>query len=164
MFILVGNIISFIAALFMIASCLMKKREGVYGLQFVQCTLLSISSWFLNSYSGIISNFISGLQNLFAAKGLFTKRIMLLFLGIAVIMGTTVNNRGIIGLMPISANVLYAVCCYKLKRISDIKVGISINLIIWVIYSLCILDFPTAVSDGLAFVLNTIAVFKLKNE
>lgn len=96
----------------MIGSCIVKDRKKIFHLQFLQCVLLAISSWFFVSYSGIVANAVAALRNLTVAQNKFTKKTAMIFLILSVILGLSFNNRGCIGLLPMIANVQFAVCCY----------------------------------------------------
>lgn len=160
----IGNIISFIAAFFMVASCITRKRSNVFYLQFMQCMLLSVSSYFLGSYAGIVACVVSALRSLVVAKGYFSKQIMQLFLIVSLVLGVLVNNRGFLGLLPMIANVQFAVCCYMFTSVKGTKYSIWFNLILWIIYSFMILDFSTAICDCVVFIVNTVTIIKLLKE
>ena len=162
MFIIIGNCISFGAALFMVASCIVKQRHRVFQLQFIQCMLLTVASYFFQSYSGLIANFISGIRNILVAKGWFTKRIMILFLLISIVLGFVFNNRGWIGLLPIIANIQFAICCYTFTSLLGTKYSIWVNVVLWIIYSFLIFDFATGISDSVVLIVNSISIWKIQ--
>lgn len=162
--IIIGNIISLIAAFFMVASCITKIRSKVFYLQFMQCALLSVSSYFLGSYAGIVASLVSAIRSLVVAKGYFNKHMMQLFLVVSVGLGLIVNNRGFIGLLPMIANVQFALCCYLFTSIKGTRYSIWINLILWITYSFMVLDFSTAICDCIVFIVNTITLIKMKKE
>lgn len=162
--ILVGNIISFMAALFMVVSCVVKDRSKVFQLQFIQCILLAISSWFFTSYAGIVANLIASSRNLVISKGKFTKKIACVFLIVSIFFGTMFNNKGFIGLLPMVANVQFAVCCYLFTGLKETKYSIWLNVLIWIIYSFAVLDFSTGISDSIVLVVNTISIINLHKE
>lgn len=51
MSIITGNIISLAAAAFLAASCVMKSRNGIFAMQFMNCALLAAASYFFGSYA-----------------------------------------------------------------------------------------------------------------
>lgn len=162
--ILIGNLISFIAACFMMSSCLSKDRTKVFHLQFIQCVLLSIASWFFSSYSGIVANVISGIRNLIVSKDKFTKKMVFIFLLLSVIFGTLFNNRGVIGCLPMIANIQFALCCYLFPTVLATKYSIWVNVLIWIVYSFYVSDYATAISDTIILFINTISIIKLHQE
>lgn len=162
--IVVGNIISLIAAFFMIVSCVTKVRSRVFYLQFIQCVMLSVSSYCLGSYAGIVACLVSAMRSLVVAKGYFNKHMMQLFLLISVGLGIAVNNRGVIGLLPMIANVQFTLCCYLFTSIKGTRYSIWVNLILWITYSFMVLDFSTAICDCVVLIINTITIIKMKKE
>lgn len=162
--VLVGNVISFIAALFMAVSCVVKERSNVFHLQFIQCVLLAVSSWFFMSNAGIVANLIASVRNLLISKGKFTKTVAVGILIISVIFGTVFNNRGIIGLLPMLANIQFAVCCYFFTGLKGTKYSIWVNVLIWIIYSFLVMDFSTGISDSIILIITTITIVNLHKE
>lgn len=157
----IANGISTLASLFMIASCITKHRERVFHLQFIQCILLSISSYFLSSYSGIAANLVSGFRNLAVAKGYFSKRMMIFFLVISLGLGLAVNNRGWIGLLPMIANLQFALCSYACTSLKGTKLSIWVNVVIWILYSFLVMDIATGISDTIVLIINTITIIRI---
>lgn len=155
MFIIIGNCISFVAAIFMVASCMMKQRHRVFQMQFMQCMLLSVASYFFQSYAGLIANFVSGIRNITVAKGYFNKKVMIVFLLVSVLLGIAFNNRGWIGLIVVVANVQFALCCYFFTSLKGTRWSIWFNLVLWIVYSFLIADFATAISDSVVFIINS---------
>ncbi|RGD74112.1 YgjV family protein [Anaerofustis stercorihominis] len=158
--IIIGNIISFIAALFMISSCIVNDRSRVFMLQFFNSFLLGIASWFFASYAGIAALLISSVRNFIVSKDKFTKNVMIVFLILSVTLGVAVNNRGFIGLIPIIATVQYTLCSYYVKGVKETRYSIWANLFMWIVYSFSILDFSTALSDSTTLIINTISIIK----
>ncbi len=158
--IIIGNIISFIAALFMMLSCIVNDRNRVFMLQFFNSFLLAVASWFFASYAGIAALLISSVRNYIVSKDKFTKNVMIIFLVMSVILGAAVNNRGFIGLIPIIATVQYTLCSYYVKGVKETRYSIWANLFMWIIYSFSILDFSTALSDLTTLIINTLSIIK----
>lgn len=159
--VILGNGISALGSVFMIASCVTKQRERVFYYQFIQCMLLSVSSWFLCSYSGMAANLISGVRNIAVAKQRFDQRTMIGFLFTSVLLGLIVNNRGWIGLLPILANLQYAVCSYAFTSLKGTKLSIWVNVLIWILYSFLVLDFATGISDSIVLFVNSWTLIRL---
>ena len=162
--IIIGNIISFIAALFMILSCMVNNRSRVFMFQFINALLLAVASIFFVSYAGVASLILSAIRNLIVSKDRFTKNIMIIFMILSFVIGIIVNNRGLIGFLPILATLQYTFCSYYIKDVQGTRYSIWINLFMWVIYSFSILDFSTGISDFTTLVINTVSIFKYKKE
>ncbi len=162
--ILLGNIISFFSALCMIFSCCSKDIKKVFIYQFGECFLLAVASCFFGTYSAVITLLLCALRNILIAYKKFTKPLMIIFLILVSISGLLVNNRGIIGLLPVIATIEYTLCCYLITDLKGTKISILINLLIWIIYSFIVLDFSTAISDSVIAIIDIFAIIKLLNK
>ncbi len=82
----------------------------------------------------------------------------MIFVACVGIIGLAVNNRGLVGLIPVFTTALYTVICLYAKRRVAIKTNIIANLSLWAVYDILISDYVSfAVDTGSAVV----AVFSL---
>ena len=159
--IVIGNIISFFSALCMILSCCSKDMKKVFAYQFGECFLLAIASCFFGTFSAVITLLLCAIRNIIVAYNKFTKPLMIIFVILVSLFGILVNNRGIIGLLPVIATIEYTICCYFITDLKGTKISILVNLLIWVVYSFIILDFSTAILDSVIAIIDIIAIVKL---
>ncbi len=160
---IIGNIISFIAAISLAISCVVKERNTVFFLQFLNCAILAVSSYFFSSYAAITTLVICCIRNIFIIKDRFTLPAMLFVIISVVIFGLLANNCGIIGLLPVFATVEYTLCSYFIKDIKKTRISILINESIWVIYSLLIMDISTTATDIFVITVDIISIVKHKS-
>ncbi|MDO5601847.1 MAG: YgjV family protein [Oscillospiraceae bacterium] len=158
---MIGNAISLAAAGFMASSCLVKNSRAIFICQFLECVLLAVSSVFFGSLAGTAVLAVSALRNLLVAAGRYPKKLMYLFVLATAVLGIWVNTKGLIGLLPVAATVEYTVCCYYIKGLKATRYSIFINVAIWVIYSFCIFDFSTALTDSAVLLVDAAAIVKL---
>ena len=137
----IGNLISFSSSLFLIASCIIREPKKVFVMQTMENIVLSISSAVLGSWSGISTLLIAAVKNALVAMGRFTFGLMILFCIVLTAVGLIVNNRGVIGLIPIFATVTLTACNYYTKDILAIKWSLLLNIALWSIYGFLIYDF-----------------------
>lgn len=159
--IVIGNIISFFAALFMIASCIVKGKRATFFCQFLECSLLAVASIFFGSFAGVTTLVLSAARNLVVAKDRYTKPLMYLFLVLTIVLGMLANTRGPIGFLPVVATVEYTVCCHYITGEKATKCSIFANILIWVVYSFLISDFSTAISDSIVLVVDAVAIVRM---
>ena len=75
------------------------------------------------------------------------------FVAAVSIIGLSVNNRGLVGLIPVFTTALYTVICLYAKRRVAIKTNIIANLSLWAVYDILISDYVSfAVDTGSAIV------------
>ena len=158
--IIIGNIISFISAAFLAVSCVVKNRKHIFILQFLNCAILAIASYFFGSYAAISTLILCCIRNIFIAKDKYTAKVMTVILVLVIVLGLLTNNRGLIGLLPVMATVEYTICCYLIKDVHKTRISIFVNETIWVIYSLLVLDFSTALTDIIVIAVDLAVLFK----
>lgn len=141
--IIIGNIISFFAMLCLVASCSARDREKMYRFQLYETVLCTVASLFFGSYSGLSTQFIAIYRNWKVYKKRYTFLDMILSAVLIVIIGLIVNNRGLIGLIPIVATIELTLCNYYLKNPNAIHFSILLNTAMWMVYSLFIFDFSS---------------------
>ena len=155
---LIGNLISFAAACFTLASAWSGDRKRIYLYQAMQCTLLAVANIFFSSASGVTTYAICAVRNVLLAHDRFTARLCMIFVACVGVVGLAVNNRGLVGLIPVFTTALYTVICLYAKRRVAIKANIIANLSLWAVYDILISDYVSfAVDTGSAVV----AVFSL---
>ena len=155
---LIGNLISFAAACFTLASAWSGDRKRIYLYQAMQCTLLAVANIFFSSVSGVTTYAICAVRNVLLAYDRFTARLCMFFVACVGVIGLAVNNRGLVGLIPVFTTALYTVICLYAKRRVAIKANIIANLSLWAVYDILIADYVSfAVDTGSAVV----AVFSL---
>lgn len=148
---IIGNCISLIAAYFTAKSSWAKDIWHIYFYQVVQCLLLAAASVFFQSYAGIISLLACALRNYLAATGRLTKQMTLFCLFIILVPGILVNNRGAVGWLVIAANVIYTIGVFLAKKETAIKWNILLNLTLWMVYEILIVDIPSAAADAVGW-------------
>ena len=161
---IIGNLISLAAAVFLAVSCIVKDHKKVFLWQTVNCLLLAVSSYFFGSFAGITTLFLCALRNILIVTDRYTKPAMLVTLVSVIASGLIANNKGIIGLLPIVATVEYTICCHYVHGKNATRWSIFANEVIWVLYSLLILDVSTAVSDLVIIVVDIVAIVKDRNQ
>ena len=150
---LIGNLISFAAACFTLASAWSGNRKRIYLYQALQCALLAVANIFFASVSGVTTYAICALRNVLLAYDRFTARLCMFFVAAVSIIGLSVNNRGLVGLIPVFTTALYTVICLYAKRRVAIKTNIIANLSLWAVYDILISDYVSfAVDTGSALV------------
>ena len=142
--IIVGNIISLIAGIFLILSMWVNDEKEAYKHQFLNAFVLMISSIFFLSWTGVTTMAIAATRNIFVYKDKLTLNWTIFFIVLSVSLGLMVNTMGIIGLLPIIAIVQITICNYMLKTIKWIKLSFIVNEMFYIIYFIAILDFASS--------------------
>ena len=159
--IIVGNGISFVAGIFLIVSYYVNDVKKAYKYQFLNAFVLTISSVFFLSWTGVTTLAIASARNAMVYKERLTLNWTIFFLIISVVSGVLVNSRGFIGLLPVIAIVQITICNYLLKSIKSIKLSFIINSLLYIVYFFAILDFTSAAAEIITVTIGTISLIKL---
>ena len=159
--IVIGNVISLIAGVFIILSMWVNDEKQAYKYQFLNAFVLIISSVFFLSWTGVTTMAIAATRNLMVYKDRLTFNWTIFFIVISVVLGLLVNTMGFVGLLPIIAIVQITLCNYYLKTIKLIKISFIVNSAIYIIYFLTILDFSSAIIESITALIGVIALFML---
>lgn len=159
--IVIGNIISLIAGIFIILSMWVNDEKQAYKYQFLNAFILMISSVFFLSWTGVTTMAIAASRNVMVYKDCLTLNWTIFFIIISVVLGLIVNTMGIVGLLPIIAIVQITLCNYYFKTIKLIKIGFILNSAIYIIYFLAIWDFSSAVIESVTAMVGVVALFRL---
>lgn len=159
--IIVGNGISFVAGIFLIVSYYVNDVKKAYKYQFLNAFVLTISSIFFLSWTGVTTLAIASARNAMVYKERLTLNWTIFFLIISVVSGVLVNSRGFIGLLPVIAIVQITICNYLLKSIKSIKLSFIINSLLYIVYFFAILDFTSAAAEIITVAIGTISLIKL---
>jgi hypothetical protein len=158
---IIGNIISFIAGIFIILSMWVNDEKEAYKYQFLNAFILMISSVFFFSWTGVTTMAIAASRNAFVYKDRLTFNWTVFFIVISIVLGFLVNTRGIIGFLPIIAIVQITICNYYLKSIKSIKTSFIVNSAFYIVYFLAIYDFSSCAFETITVIIGLISLFKL---
>lgn len=158
---IIGNIISFIAGIFIILSMWVNDEKEAYKYQFLNAFILMISSVFFFSWTGVTTMAIAASRNAFVYNDKLTFNWTVFFIVISIVLGFLVNTRGIIGFLPIIAIVQITICNYYLKSIKSIKTSFIVNSAFYIVYFLAIYDFSSCAFETITVIIGLISLFKL---
>lgn len=159
--VIIANIISFVAAIFLVLSCVLNDRKKVYFFQLMESATLCVTYVFLGAWTGCITMIMAVCRNVVVLSGKYTKKLAFLFAALTAVVGISVNREGIVGLMPIAATVELTVCNYYAKSPAAIKLSFIGNIIIYVIYSFLVQDYSTAVVETVTGLVALVSLVKL---
>ena len=163
-FLIIGNIISCIGAIFTGLSSWARKREKIYLYQTYQCLLLALASVFFQSWTGIATLLLCALRNILTAKQKLTLRISVIMIIALVFISIFINNRGTVGWIVTIATVIYTIGAYAFKSEFWIKINCLVNLVLWIIYDTLIWDFSSLIMDSIVLVVLFIAIIRIIRE
>ena len=158
---IVGNVISVVAAGFLGLSCWSKNPKRVFIYQLAENLIYSVSSIVFGSYSAAVSTLLSAVRSLLIVRGCYTKRWMYFFAASTAVFGLITNSKGLIGLLPVIATVQFTYGSYRFTDIKGIKWMFIINLILWDVYAVWIKDVSSAVAWAITLAVTVVSLAKI---
>lgn len=160
--VIIGNIFSLIAMGTDTVASSRKTPKGVLLVQCVSQLALGLGALVLKGYSAVVQNAVSILRNLRAATNKGGKWLEWVFLALAVSLGVYFNNRGLVGLLPVIANVGYSLAIYFFGD-DEIKLKFAylITNVLFATFNAVILNFIGTGSN--IFVAVATAIFLIKD-
>ena len=157
-----GNIFSLCAVICLAVSVLKKSKKSLIGWQIVDTVFFIASTFVLQSYSAVVTNTVSLIRNLVAYKGKLDKKLTWFFSALIVIIGLYLNNRGIIGWLPVIASVQYTICLYTTKNEQQMRWALVFNLMFWCVHDAYIQAYPAALNDFGLSLWTCVQIFKFR--
>lgn len=159
--IVLGNVFAFLAAGADAVSGTRKNPKAVLGVQILSNIFYAAASFVLKGYSAVVQNAVGIMRNILAMSGKKIKALEWTLTIAAVALGLYFNNRAFIGLLPVISNFGYTVCVFKFNNEGNkLKIAFSINMVIFTIFNLFILNFVGAITNFAVAVVTAVAVIK----
>ena len=164
--IILGNLFGGISSLFLGLSVHRKTKKDMIGFQILDCICAIISCIFLRGFNGVISNSIGLVRNVVEYKNKSTKAFTGILVIITLLLGTFTfiySEKTWYALFPIVANVEYTVGLTRCKSYTKCKMLLLVNLMLWMIYDICILNIVMACVD-FVLCINTVYTIIMANQ
>ncbi len=161
--VIIGNLFSLCAMVSDSVSGTRKKHSEIMAVQIVSQFFYAASSIALKGYSSTAQNVVAVFRNLAAMKNVKSKVLEWALILAGVALGIAFNNRGLLGWLPIIANLEYSISVFRLKdNERALKLAFIINMVMYAVFSVVIMNYVGAVSCTVIAV--TTAVSLLKKE
>ena len=162
-FLLIANLFSFVSACFTIASSWTKDPRRTYLYQVWQCIFYAVASYFFGVYSAIVMMLINAFRNFLVASGKYTRNWMVLCSIVSLMIGLLINGGSIPGYISVFMTVFYTISSFYLKEAKAVKINVAIDLFVWFIFDLLVLDVPSGVVDLVSMILAVVTLFRIRN-
>lgn len=159
--VIVGNVCSLCAMVTDSISSTRKKHSEILGIQMLSQVFYGAGSIILKGYSSTAQNVVAILRNLAAMKNVKSKAIEWILISLGVVLGVLFNNRGLLGWLPIVANLEYSIAVFRFRdNEKGLKLSFLLNMLMYSVFSFVILNYVGAAAN--LFVAGTTAVSLLK--
>ena len=159
--IIVGNICSLCAMVTDSVSGTRKKHSQILGIQMISQVFYAAGSIILKGYSSTAQNIVAILRNLAAMKGTKNKIIEWLLIILGVVLGAVFNNRGLLGWLPIIANLEYSIAVFRFRNNEKgLKIAFILNMLMYSVFSFVILNYVGAAANTFVAVTTAVSLFR----
>ena len=161
--VIIGNICSLLGMVADSVSSTRKSAKEVLLVQSLGQLIYCIGTIVLKGYSGAVQNVVSILRNFVAIKKINSKAVewSLVLLGVA--LGIGFNNLGLIGYLPVIANLQYTLAVFKFKdNDRALKLSFVACVGMFAIFNLAIFNFVGVISNLVVLVTTLVVLFKQK--
>lgn len=163
--IIIGNLFSLCAMISDSISGTRKKHSEIMAVQIVSQFFYGASSIVLKGYSSTAQNAVAVFRNFAAMKNVKSKVLEWVLILAGVVLGIVFNNRGLLGWLPIIANLEYSIAVFKLKdNEKALKLAFIINMVMFAAFSLVIMNYVGTLSCTVIAVTTAVSLIRTKKE
>ena len=131
------------------------------AVQTVSQFFYAASSIALKGYSSTAQNAVAVVRNLAAMKNIKSKVLEWILILAGVVLGIVFNNRGLLGWLPIIANLEYSISVFKLKENEKaLKLAFIINMVMYAVFSAVIQNYVGVVSCTVIAITTAVSLIK----
>jgi len=142
-----------------------KTAKGVLWVQNISQAIYFTGTVVLKGYSGAVQNVMSIFRNLLAIGGKSSKVLEWGLTVLGVVLGIVFNNIGIMGYLPIIANLQYTLVVFRFKKNEQmIKLSFMISALMFSLFSLAIRNYVGVATNLTVMVTTGIFLLKSMNE
>ena len=161
--IIVGNICSLCAMVTDSISSTRKKHNQILAVQMLSQVFYGAGSIILKGYSSTAQNVVAILRNLAAMKKLKHKAVEWILIALGVILGLAFNNRGLLGILPVAANLEYSVAVFRFRdNEKGLKTAFLINMLMYSVFSFAIMNYVGCAANIVVAVTTAVALIRGK--
>lgn len=162
MYIIIANIIDFLASIVQIYTGTVKDKAKILLLQILQLGMQTVSMVLLGAIPGAISNVLSCVRNYLCYKEIFTWPIKIILIVLSWLLTILFNNQGLLGYLPFVVCTVY-VLLMDIKDEIRFKLLVTLTFVPWVFYFLIIQSYTGSFFAAVTVVTNFWTLFKMKN-
>ena len=135
-----GHVLSAVSFAALAASLFARDTRRLFLLQAADSFLGALANLCFGGFSGASTNGIATVRNLLKAHGRFAGAVVWVTLVAQVAIGVLVNNRGLLGLLPVVATVEYTLAVALTDGVRAVKLALLANILMWAAYGALIGD------------------------
>jgi len=160
---LIGNAISMIGCLIMVAIGFLKKKGHILIAQCFQCLFMGVGNLTLGGVSGFVCNIVTIIRNLVFLKARNTTFLKVFFIGLQLLLSLGSLGDGFISWLPLLAAALFT-WCMDTRSEAKLKVCILCTQVMWLAYDLHYRNYVASAFDVMTMVSNCIGFYMVRRK
>lgn len=160
---LLGNGVSMVGCIIMVAIGFLKKKSHILAAQSVQCLFMGVGNLVLGGVGGFIANIVSVIRNLVFAKWQPNWMLKVGFIALQVLLSLGSLSGDWIAWLPIVAAALFT-WFLDTKSEAFLKIIIIVTMVMWLTYDIYYRNYVASFFDVLTILSNTMGFFMVRKE
>lgn len=158
---IVGNLCSIAAMASDACSATRNNTRSILLFQTLSQLFYGVGALLLKGYSGVVQNVVSVIRNLSALSARRWKALEWVLVLAAVGFGVLFNNRGLVGLLPVAANLEYTAAVFRFRdRERPLKLAFLLNALMYGVFNITILNIAGAAANVVVIITTVAALLK----
>ena len=154
---IVGNVCSILAMITDAISSAQKTAKRVLLVQSLSQLIYGIGTTVLRGYSGAVQNGVSILRNFVAIRNIQSKAVEWTLVIVGVVLGVVFNNLGLMGLLPVIANLQYTIAIFRFRdNERALKISFLLTCVMYALFNAVIYN-VVGVITNVVVVITTVA-------
>ena len=154
---IVGNVCSILAMITDSISSAQKTAKRVLLVQSLSQLIYGIGTTVLRGYSGAVQNGVSILRNFVAIRNIQSKAVEWTLVIVGVVLGVVFNNLGLMGLLPVIANLQYTIAIFRFRdNERALKISFLLTCVMYALFNAVIYN-VVGVITNVVVVISTVA-------
>lgn len=160
---LMGNAISMVGCILMVAIGFLKKKSHILAAQSVQCLFMGVGNLVLGGVSGFVANIVSVIRNLTFARKQPNLWLKIFFIALQLLLSWSTLSGGLICWLPIVAAALFT-WYLDTKSEAVLKIVIIATMFLWLAYDIYYRNYVASFFDVLTILSNTMGFFMVRRQ
>ena len=155
--VVIGNLCSLCAMITDSISSAQKTAKRVLLVQSLSQLIYGIGTTVLRGYSGAVQNGVSILRNFVAIRNIQSKAVEWTLVIVGVVLGVVFNNLGLMGLLPVIANLQYTIAIFRFRdNERALKISFLLTCVMYALFNAVIYN-VVGVITNVVVVITTVA-------
>ena len=160
---ILGNAVSMVGCLIMVAIGLLKKKSHILIAQSVQCGFMGFGNLILGGVSGFIANIVTIARNLVFVRHPVTTKLKIFFIAAQLLLSLGSMSLNVITWLPLLSAALFT-WYLDTDSAAKLKIVILCTQVMWLVYDLYYRNYVAAAFDVMTMCSNLIGFFMVRKE